>query len=313
MKIQDDDHEAVLNRLKQILPLHQHSTFEGRSLPELMFLAGREELLAFCGNRWNGHVILEYHMADIERGERGLSQVIDSGFELRSGMKLFDAGCGYGGLMVAGAQRGLEVFGMDINPDLVSGAAARLNAWSMVGHPQVGDLLRLPFRDAEFDLVTCQDVFDHLPAWQRALREFWRVLKPGGALWLTTATRFVCYRSDPHYQLWGVSMLPKPLAAWYLTYVRRRLSSPADYGACTFPTNHGLFRLLRRQGFRVIDGENEWLQKVRDPSRIVHNERARRVIKGLKGIGLGPVLEGMISIRAEFTDWFSVVAVKHAG
>jgi ubiquinone/menaquinone biosynthesis C-methylase UbiE len=310
MNMRNGNPGELLQRLKQILPPHQHSTFEARPLPELMFLLGREDLLAFCADRWNGHVILEYHMADIERGNRGLTKVINAGVDLQSGMKLFDAGCGYGGLMVAGAQMGLDVFGMDINPDLVAGARARLDAWSLDGRPQVGDLLRLPFRDAEFDLVTCQDVFDHLPAWGDALREFYRVLKPGGALWLTTATRFVCCRSDPHYQLWGVSMLPKRLAAWYLTYVRRRLKSPADYGACTFPTNYGLFRLLQRSGFRVIDGDNAWLRKVRDPSRIVHNERARRVVTGLSSIGLRPALETMLSIRAEFTDWFSVVAVK---
>ena len=303
-------HDAVVLKLKARLPLHQHHAFENRPLPELVFLAGREELLSFCADRWNGHIILKYHMDDIDRGECGLSRFDEAGLSLYPGMRLFDAGCGYGGLMVAGARRGLEVHGVDLNPKLVAGAQARLRAWDLSGYPQVGNLLKLPYANEQFDLVTCQDVFDHLPAWEDTLREFKRVLKPGGALWLTTATRFVCFRSDPHYQLWGVSMLPRTWAAWYLTYIRRRLQRPSDYGACTFPTAYGLIRLLQRQGFRVIDGEDEWVRKVRDPGRIIHNERARRWVTGLKRIGLGSALEGAMMIRAEFTHWFSIVAVK---
>ncbi len=42
------------------------------------------------------------------------------------------------------------------------------------------DLQRLTFRDAEFDLLISQDVFEHVPDAARGFAEVFRVLKPGG-------------------------------------------------------------------------------------------------------------------------------------
>jgi SAM-dependent methyltransferase len=43
------------------------------------------------------------------------------------------------------------------------------------------DLLQLSYGDASFDLVITSDTLEHVPDIDRALRETWRVLKPGGA------------------------------------------------------------------------------------------------------------------------------------
>ena len=45
---------------------------------------------------------------------------------------------------------------------------------------------RLPFRDAQFDLVTCTEVFEHLENFRHATREAARVLKPGGLFVVST-------------------------------------------------------------------------------------------------------------------------------
>lgn len=44
----------------------------------------------------------------------------------------------------------------------------------------------LPFADAQFDLLWCSEVIEHLHDVPGALREFRRVLKPGGRMILTT-------------------------------------------------------------------------------------------------------------------------------
>jgi len=44
----------------------------------------------------------------------------------------------------------------------------------------------LPFADAEFDVVTCSEVVEHVENPRRLMREAWRVLKPGGTLVMTT-------------------------------------------------------------------------------------------------------------------------------
>jgi SAM-dependent methyltransferase len=44
------------------------------------------------------------------------------------------------------------------------------------------DLLALSFPDASFDVLLCNDVFEHVPDLPRALSELARVLRPGGTL-----------------------------------------------------------------------------------------------------------------------------------
>ena len=59
--------------------------------------------------------------------------------------------------------------------------------WSDVPEEQVQfeDVTRLSFADASRDLVVSFDVLEHVPDYRQALREFARVLAPGGALVLT--------------------------------------------------------------------------------------------------------------------------------
>ncbi len=50
---------------------------------------------------------------------------------------------------------------------------------------RVQDVTSLSFRDSSMDAVVCQDVLEHVPDYRAALREFSRVLKPGGTLVMT--------------------------------------------------------------------------------------------------------------------------------
>ena len=58
----------------------------------------------------------------------------------------------------------------------------RQRVWTWVRHR---DATALDFADASMDAILCLDVLEHVPDFRAALREFARVLKPGGALLLT--------------------------------------------------------------------------------------------------------------------------------
>jgi SAM-dependent methyltransferase len=49
----------------------------------------------------------------------------------------------------------------------------------------VCDLKQIPVGDASYDLVLCTQVLEHVNEPRRVLKEFARILKPGGQLWLT--------------------------------------------------------------------------------------------------------------------------------
>lgn len=42
------------------------------------------------------------------------------------------------------------------------------------------DICNLPFKDAEFDVILCNHVLEHIPDDTKAMQELYRVLKPGG-------------------------------------------------------------------------------------------------------------------------------------
>lgn len=77
-------------------------------------------------------------------------------------------------------------------PNAVSG--------DIVAYPELDvqfDAHRLPFAEASFAVVLCTEVLEHCHDPQRAVDEFYRVLKPGGKLILTT--RFVFPIHDAPY------------------------------------------------------------------------------------------------------------------
>ncbi len=72
-------------------------------------------------------------------------------------------------------------------------------------HPSiVADACQLPLKSESFDQVVFSDVIEHLPkgAEGNALREIWRVLRPGGSLILSTPNDFLPFNtSDPGWYL----------------------------------------------------------------------------------------------------------------
>lgn len=103
-------------------------------------------------------------------------------------MRVLDAGCGRGEMLLACAQRGAAVAGIDY-----SEAAIALADETLAGLPEVevirGEVTRLPWPEAAFDRALLGDVIEHLDTQQAnaALRELCRVLRPGGRLVVHTA------------------------------------------------------------------------------------------------------------------------------
>jgi ubiquinone/menaquinone biosynthesis C-methylase UbiE len=101
------------------------------------------------------------------------------------GTRVLDAGCGTGHTALAFAPLVAEVVGIDLTEAMLLQArrlATRRGLTNVLF--QRGDVERLPFPDASFDLVTSRYSAHHYPHPSAALREFRRVLRPGGAVLL---------------------------------------------------------------------------------------------------------------------------------
>lgn len=68
----------------------------------------------------------------------------------------------------------------------------------------------LPYADQSFDLVTCTEVIEHLEHYRYTLREMHRILKPGGALVLTTPN-ILNLKSRMRFLIFGFYNLFGPL------------------------------------------------------------------------------------------------------
>ncbi len=97
------------------------------------------------------------------------------------GRRVLDAGCGPGHYAEALLERGAEVVAVDVTPAMVELTRQRVGSRATV---HVADLEQpLGFADeASFDLVVSPLTFDYLDDWLPVLKEFFRVLRPGGHL-----------------------------------------------------------------------------------------------------------------------------------
>lgn len=95
--------------------------------------------------------------------------------------RVLDLGCGTGALAerLLDAIPGCSLTGADLSPRMVEVARVRLAGRADV---LLGDAERLPFHDAAFDVVVCNDSFHHYPDPERVAFQAWRVLAAGGAL-----------------------------------------------------------------------------------------------------------------------------------
>jgi SAM-dependent methyltransferase len=85
-------------------------------------------------------------------------------------------------------QTGASCLGVDVNPHGIQAAtetAGRKNVASLASFQVVDAGSRLPFADAAFDAVFCNDAINHLPGRAAVLRDWHRVLRAGGRVLFT--------------------------------------------------------------------------------------------------------------------------------
>jgi ubiquinone/menaquinone biosynthesis C-methylase UbiE len=108
---------------------------------------------------------------------------------------VLDCGCGYGfTLRVLGELTRARLVGLDLGADrLVETRRALGSRVDLVR----GSALQLPFADNSIDKAVSSEVLEHLPDDAAAVRELFRVLKPGGTLVVTVPSARYPFGWDP--------------------------------------------------------------------------------------------------------------------
>jgi len=123
--------------------------------------------------------------------------------------RVLDIGAGDG--LIASKLKG-QVVGIDADETAVRLAQERgINV-------TLGDACSLPYPDASFDTVFCGDTIEHLDNPNKAIQEMHRVLRMGGALYLTTSPPDEKRKPNPeHYKEYSADELQQLVRAQNFT------------------------------------------------------------------------------------------------
>lgn len=226
----------------------------------------RDLLLQYRRENWKGIQPEDVQKSIVEgliSGDaEGPLRVIERFVHLSPEARILDLGSGVGSFVVACRQRGLKVFGME--PDLIGHGAkitsieiARKRVKDPVFVSGVGEAL--PFSDKCFDAVVMNQVIEHVSDQAKVIAEATRVVRIGGIVYVACPNYLRFY--EPHYKIFWLPLLPKPLGRIYL---QLRGRSSAMLKQLTYTTNGRLRKLFRALGpeFEVLDmHENQFLTK----------------------------------------------------
>ncbi|MBI4559080.1 MAG: class I SAM-dependent methyltransferase [Candidatus Hydrogenedentes bacterium] len=98
------------------------------------------------------------------------------------GPHVLDAGAGTGRFAWPLERAGHKVVSLDISREMLEQGTALARKRSLTFRAVRGDIERLPFEDGVFDSVVSITVLRHFPNWREILREYGRVVRPGGRI-----------------------------------------------------------------------------------------------------------------------------------
>lgn len=110
------------------------------------------------------------------------------GIKLPENAKLLDVGCGKGYItdLIKKNMDSFEITGLDYSISAINFAHKNFNDIEFI----VGDAYKIPYVDEYFDVVVCNNLWEHVPDPISLLNGISRVLKPGGYLLISTPSRY---------------------------------------------------------------------------------------------------------------------------
>ena len=190
----------------------------------------------------------DYAARDIQRSREIVRQLRQRS-SLR-GKRVLDVGCGHGGALIAFAEQGAEVMGIEIDAERCRIGKQRLRDLGFQVEWHQGDILDrgLACQLGTFDVIVCQDVLEHVLDISQTIRTLCALLRPGGLVFIQVPNKYSpeYIQADHHHGLFGISLLSRPQAIeyWGLAY-----AAPPEYYAVGYLRSEKFYRLaFAREG-----------------------------------------------------------------
>jgi ubiquinone/menaquinone biosynthesis C-methylase UbiE len=210
-----------------------------------------------------------------EVGRRLAARLRERG--LAPGSRVVEVGCGVGGIPIALEAAGFRATGLEIGAELLALARQRAEEEGASPGLVLGSAFELPLRSGSVDAVVLENVVEHFVDWRAAVRETARVLRAGGLVSVTLPNRFGLrtIRSDPHWGIPGLVLLPRPLAAALVTRVLRRAET---YDVFDMPSLAELQRAFAAEAIDVqlVSGLDRFRERARAATGL--DGRVRRAL-----------------------------------
>ena len=212
--------------------------------------------------------------------EQAFDRIV-AAFDAPAGATILDAGCGTANHSIRLARRGFEVQGVDFSEHALEEAHRNVAREGLSDRVRLtrGDMLALPFADAEFRYALCWGVLLHVPEIERAIAELSRVVAPGGKLAVsdtnvrslqTLALRAVraLRRSDD-----DIKVTPAGVEKWRATSEGELVTRQTDVG--------WLIRQFNAEGWALRE---RWAGQLTDVYTRIGSAPVRRAIHRANGI-----------------------------
>ena len=157
--------------------------------------------------------------------------------------KLLDVPAGEGALAARLVEAGFEVECCDLYPEIFRLPSVEIRRGDLAG--------TLPYPDQAFEYITCLEGLEHIENPQQAIREFARLLRPGGHL-ITSVPNILNIEERLKWLIYGYTSHFKPITRNAVAGVRREFGEKVEVALHVNAIGYSELRYtLEEYGFEI--------------------------------------------------------------
>jgi 2-polyprenyl-3-methyl-5-hydroxy-6-metoxy-1,4-benzoquinol methylase len=199
--------------------------------------------------------------------------LLDSLEKYRSTNKILDIGAGQGYFLEIAKERGWEVYGTEFSSDCI--IHSKKNGIDL----HQGNLKGANFSNEQFDVVVCIEVIEHLINPKETTDEMHRILRKGGAVYITTPNFNAIHRYRLKEQ-YDVITYPTHLSYFTRKSIKNLFQNSGLSSKRIWTTGYSFTRLRTRKG----KSNQDYVSETSDDEMLRHRMENNPFLRAIKSI-----------------------------